>query len=149
MNEQKKRVQYPANFVAPERMEVLPPVRSVPRAEIDPYAASLPVVQQVVKYEANPITRAQATTMKTHQITIALAVLTVAAMMILNGQFYFLAWIVLASLEWVATFITLAIIDYRETPAAQNRHQMDACIRMMDREQRNRLRAMYGKDYQS
>jgi hypothetical protein len=128
-------------------MEVLPPVRNVPQV-VDPYVNAMPqTVQQVAKYEANPITRAQAMTMKTHQITIALAVLTVAAIVILKGQFYFLTWLVLASLEWVLTFITLAIIDYRETPAAQNRQQMDAYIKMMYREQSHRLRAMYPDQY--
>ena len=131
---------------ATPKAEILPPVRSVPNV-IDPYASAMPVVQQVAKFEANPITRAQAMTMKSHQITIALAILTAAGMVILRHEFYFLVWLVLASLEWIGTFITLAILDYRETPAAQNRTQMDAYIRMMDREQRNRLRAMYGKDY--
>ena len=135
-----------SNFVPAERMEILPPVRSVPQV-VDPYAPSMPVVQQVAKFEANPITRAQAMTMKTHQITIALAILSAAAMVMLKNEFYFFWWLLLASIEWVATFVFLAVIDYRETPAAQNRTQMTAYIKMMDREQRNRLKAMYGRDY--
>lgn len=133
--------------VQPLRGEVLPPVRSVPNV-VDPYAQSMPVtVQQVAKYDADPITRAQAMTMKSHQITVALAILTAAGMVILRHEFYFLVWLLLASIEWIGTFITLAILDYRETPSAANRHQMDAYIKMMDREQRNRLKAMYGEDY--
>jgi len=148
MNELQKPNRYnqQENFVPPERMEVLPPVRSVPQV-VDPYANAMPVVQQVSKHEATPITRAQALTLKSHQITIALAILTAAGMVILRHEFYFLVWLVLASVEWVGTFITLSILDYRETPAAQNRQQMAAYIRMMEREQRNRLKAMYGKDY--
>ena len=133
--------------MVPMEGEIMPPVRSVPNV-VDPYAAAMPVtVQQVVKYEATPITRAQAMVTKVHQVTLALAILTAAAMVMLKGEFIFLTWLILASVEWVGVFVFLSILDYREQPAAQNRTQMDAYIKMMDREQRNRLRAMYGKDY--
>lgn len=131
----------------PMQGEVLPPVRSVPNV-VAPYAAAMPItVQQVVKYEATPITRAQAMVTKVHQVTLALAILTAAAMVMLKGEFIFLTWLILASVEWVGVFVFLSILDYREQPAAQNRTQMDAYIKMMDREQRNRLRAMYGENY--
>ena len=69
------------NMVQPEpKAEILPPVRNVPQV-VDPYAAAMPqTVQNIVRYDANPITRAKAMTMKVHQVTIFLAVLTGALM---------------------------------------------------------------------
>jgi hypothetical protein len=136
---------YPTkNYVALEG-EVLPPVRHVPQV-IDPYAPSMPAVQQVVSYEATPLTRAQAMTMKVHQVTIALAILTACALYKFS-EFYLFTWLLLASLEWVGVFIILAIIDYRETPAAQSRMQWHDYAYMMHREQAHRLRAMYPEQY--
>ena len=143
------------NMVNPEpKVEILPPVRSVP-AVVDPYAAAMPqTVQNIVRYDANPITRAKAMTLKVHQVTLFLAILTGALMLVLQwypadwtGLAVFFLWLSLASVEWIAVFCLLSILDYRETPAAQNRQQMGAYIRMMEREQRNRLRAMYGEDF--
>lgn len=136
--------------VQPLRGEVLPAVRSVPNV-VDPYAQSMPVtVQQVVKFEATPITRAQAMTMKAREITIFLGVLTACVMYIFQlypqtWQMFalFVLWSAFVSLEWCVLFALLAILDYRETPAAQNRQQMSAYIDMMKREQYHRLRAMY------
>ena len=149
-------VQRRNNFVQPDRRlqavqgEVLPPVRSVP-AVVDPYAGSMPTpVQNVVTYESNPITRAQAMVMKVHEVTGFLAILTGALMYMLQPYpaswhvaSIFCLWLALASVEWVAVFCFLAILDYRETPAAQNRMQMSAYIGMMEREQLHRSRAMY------
>ena len=56
-------------------------------------------------------------------------------------------WLALASIEWIAVFCLLAILDYRETPAAQNRMQMKAYINMMQTEQYHRLRAMYPEQF--
>lgn len=135
--------------------EVLPPVRSVP-AVTDPYAAAMPVtVQQVVKYEATPITRAQAMTMKAREVTIFLGVLTACAMYLFQlypptWQMFalFVLWSAFVSLEWCVLFALLAILDYRETPAAQNRQQMSAYIDMMKKEQYHRLRAMYPTQFE-
>ena len=133
--------------MVPMEGEIMPPVRSVPNV-VDPYAQSMPItVQQVVKYEATPITRAQAMVTKVHQVTLALAILTAAAMVMLKGEFIFLTWLILASVEWVGVFVFLSILDYREQPAAQNRTQMDAYIDMMKKEQNHRLRAMYPEQY--
>ena len=143
------------NMVQPEpKAEILPPVRNVPQV-VDPYAAAMPqTVQNIVRYDANPITRAKAMTMKVHQVTIFLAVLTGALMYAL--QWYpltwgylaiFTMWLALASIEWIAVFCLLAILDYRETPAAQNRMQMKAYINMMQTEQYHRLRAMYPEQF--
>lgn len=140
-----------ANLVQPEpKAEILPPVRSVP-AVVDPYANAMPqTVQNIVRYEVTPITRAQAMTLKVHQVTLFLAILTGALMLVLqwypadwNGLAVFFLWLALASLEWIAVFCLLAILDYKETPAAQNRMQMKAYIDMMRTEQYHRLRAMY------
>ena len=128
----------------PARAEVLPPVQAVPVVS-DPYAAYAPQVQQVIHVDITPVNRAQAMVMKVSAVTLALAVFTLAALVIL-GEFYFFLWLLLASLEWVGTFVILAVIDYRETPAAQARMQLQRYLDMMEREQIARLRAMYGKD---
>lgn len=135
------------NFVAPLRGEVLPPQRQAPIV-VDPYAASMPVtVQQVSNYEANPITRAKAMTMKVHQVTLFLALLTAALMYMYSDEFLFLLWLALASFEWIGVFVFLAIVDYRETPAAQNRMQMNAYIEMMKLQQSHVLRHIYPDQY--
>lgn len=140
-----------ANLVQPEtKAEILPPVRSIPQV-VDPYAGAMPqTVQNIVRYDATPITRAQALALKVHQVTLFLAILTGALMLVLQwypqdwtGLAVFFLWIALASMEWIAVFCLLAILDYRETPAAQNRMQMRAYINMMQTEQYHRLRAMY------
>lgn len=125
--------------------QVLPPARNVPMP-VDPYAAAIAPVNQVVKYESSPEQRARAMVMKVHQVTVALAVLTAAALYGF-GQFYLFWWLIAASAEWVAVFVVLAVIDYRETPSAQHRHQTDRVLDMMEREQRARLRATYGDNY--
>lgn len=144
-----------ANLVKPEvKAEILPPVRSIPQVH-DPYAGAMPqTVQNIVRYDANPITRAKAMTMKVHQVTLFLAILTGALMLVLQwypadwtGLAVFFLWLALASLEWIAVFCLLAILDYRETPAAQNRMQMKAYIGMMQTEQYHRLRAMYPEQF--
>ena len=138
-----------SNFVAPLRGEVLPPVRSVPNV-VDPYAAAMPVtVQQVVKYEADPITRSRAMIMKVHQVTIFLAILTGSLMYLYSDEFLFLLWIALASLEWIGVFVFLSVYDYREQPAAQNRMQMEGYLDMMRNEQGHRLRHLYPDQYDS
>lgn len=140
------------NFTAPLQGEVLPPalrpVQQVPTV-VDPYAANLPqTVQQVVRYDVTPESRARSMVMKVHQVTIFLAILTGAAMAMLT-EFSFLGWLALASGEWVAVFIFLAILDYRETPQALARHTATKYIGLMEREQAARLRAMYGDKHDS
>lgn len=126
------------------RSEVLPPVQAVPSVS-DPYAPYAPQVQQVIHVDVTPISRAQAMVMKVSAVSVALATLTLAALIMLDS-FYFFLWLLLASLEWVGTFIVLAVIDYRETPAAQARLHLQRYLDMMEREQIARLRAMYGKE---
>lgn len=134
------------NFVAPLRGEVLPPVRNIPQV-VDPYASSLPqTIHQETQYISNPITRAQAMVTKVHQVTLFLAILTGAAMLLFD-MWFFLGWAILASIEWVGVFVFLSILDYREQPSAQHRHEMDAYLGMMEREQSHRLRHMYPDQY--
>lgn len=140
------------NFVAPLQGDVLPPalrpVQQVPTV-VDPYAANLPqTVQQVVRYDVTPESRARSMVAKVHTVTIALSVLTGAAMLMLS-EWSFLAWLALASGEWVAVFIFLAILDYRETPQALARHTATKYIGLMEKEQAARLRAMYGDNHDS
>ncbi len=144
------------NLVKPEpKAEILPPVRNVP-AVVDPYAGAMPqTVQNIVRYDVTPITRAQAMTLKVHQVTLFLAILTGALMLVLQwyptdwtGLAVFFLWLALASVEWIAVFCLLAILDYKETPAAQNRMQMKAYIKIMQLEQYHRLRAMYPTQFE-
>ena len=132
-----------ANFVPAERMEILPSRHEV----IDPYAhaPALESVQHVTRWEYNPQSRAWAMLTKTSAVTAALAVLTMAAMFMLS-QWTFLAWLLLASIEWVICFLALAILDWRETPSAHTWHLTSGYLRLMEREQRARLRRMYGDD---
>jgi hypothetical protein len=111
----------------------------------DPYAPYTPQVQQIIHVDITPVSRAQAMVMKVNMVTVALAVFTLTAMVMVDS-FYFFLWLLLASLEWVGTFIVLAVIDYRETPAAQARLHLHRYLDMMEREQIARLRAMYGKE---
>lgn len=135
----------PANFVEPWQ-DAQPIARRPPTAVADPYAQYLPqTVQQVVKYEITPESRGRALAIKTHQVTIFLAILTLAGMVMLS-QWSFWLWLVLASVEWIGTFIFLAILDYREQPQSLARMTADRYLRMMEQEQAARLRAQYGDD---
>ena len=135
------------NYTAPLQGEILPPtkVQQIPTVS-DPYAEHLPQqVQQVVRYDVTPESRARSMVMKVHQVTILLAILTGAGMYMLT-ELTFGLWLLLASSEWVAVFIVLAVLDYREQPAALSRMTADRYLGMMEREQAARLRAMYGDD---
>ena len=144
-------------FVAPLQGEVLPPVKHIPNVPIvvDPYAQHAPqAVQQVVKSESDPITRARAMVMKTHLVTAFMALLTLAVMLVTSwypqnagAMLIFMIWIGVASLEWLAAFVMLAVLDYKETPAAQAWYQMKSYVRFMGNEQEHRLRAMYPEQY--
>lgn len=139
------KINRPANFVEPWQ-EAQPIERRQPTAVADPYAQYLPqTVQQVVRYEITPETRSRAMVMKVHQVTIFLAILTLAGMVMLS-QWSFWLWLVLASIEWIGVFAFLAIMDYREQPQSLARMSTDRYLRMMEREQAARLRAQYGDD---
>lgn len=99
----------------------------------------------MIHVDVTPVSRAWAMVMKVSAVTVALATLTLAAMVMLDSFFFFL-WLLLASIEWVGAFIVLAVIDYRETPAAQARLHLQRYLDMMEREQVARLRAMYGRE---
>lgn len=139
-----QRSQHPANFVAPDRMDILPPSR---HEVIDPYA-SAPALQQaqmVSHHRYTPKERASAMLVKTTAVTGALSVLTCAAMIMLDSWGFF-AWLLLASFEWCAVFCWLALLDFRETPAAHLRQKTQGYLSLMEREQRARLKALYGYD---
>jgi hypothetical protein len=139
------QIQRPHNFVEPWRDDA-PIERRQPTAVADPYAQYLPqTVQQVVRYEVTPESRGRALAIKTHQVTIFLAILTLAGMVMLS-QWSFWLWLVIASAEWIGTFVFLAILDYREQPQSLARMTADRYLRMMEREQGARLRAQYGDD---
>lgn len=136
-----RRIQRPANFVQPDRVTVLPSHHEVH----DPYAMTpaLESAQMVSHHHYHPIDRAKSMLVKTSAVTVFLALLTMAAMFMFNGWAFFL-WLFLASLEWVGVFALLAILDWRETPAAHVWHKTDIYADLMQREQRARLKALYG-----
>jgi len=47
----------------------------------------------------------------------------------------------------MTTLVMLAILDYKETPAAQAWYQMKSYVRFMGKEQDHRLRALYPDQY--
>ena len=76
--EQQKTGLIRRNYTAPLQGEILPPakVQQIPTVA-DPYAEHLPQqVQQVVRYEVTPESRARSMVLKVHQVTIFLALLT-------------------------------------------------------------------------
>lgn len=133
--------QLPANYVQPDRVTVLPSHHEVH----DPYAMTpaLESAQMVSHHHYHPKDRAVAMVMKTSAVTVFLALLTLAALIMLHGWGFFL-WLFLASLEWCAVFAFLAILDWRETPAAHVWHKTDIYADLMQREQRARLKSLYG-----
>jgi hypothetical protein len=80
---------------------------------------------------------------KTSAVTVFLSILTAAALFVLD-HWSFLGWILLASLEWVFCFVLLAVLDWRETPAALAWKLSNDYKAMMEREQRARLKRLYG-----
>lgn len=139
------------NMVKPEaKAEILPPVRSIPQV-VDPYASNMPeTIQIVAHHKSDDAGRTQALVRKAREITMVVGLLTGAVMYAFTlypqawgGFAVFVLWCVFALTEWLAAFIILAVLDYKETPAAQNRYQMKNMMRMAWREQTHRLRAMY------
>jgi hypothetical protein len=127
-------------FVAPERQDTLPSRHEI----VDPYAPTYPQpLQYIVRHEYSPLTRSYSMLIKTSAITVFLSILTGAAMLMLDN-WSFLAWLVLASLEWVVCFILLAILDWRETPSALAWKMSNDYMSLMEREQRARLKRLYG-----
>lgn len=135
------RVPQGKNFVAPESAYPLVPSR---HEIIDPYAPNAPQpVQLLTKHEYTPVSRANAMLIKTTAITIFLAILTLAGMLMLDS-WSFLAWLFIASLEWVFCFWWLARYDWQETPSALAWKMSGDYKELMEREQRARLKSVYG-----
>jgi hypothetical protein len=127
-------------FVAPEPKDILPSRHEV----VDPYAPTYPQpIQYLVRHEYSPITRAQAMLIKTSAVTMFLSVFTGAGMLMLD-KWSFLGWLVIASFEWVFCFVLLAVLDWRETPSALAWKMSDDYMSLMEREQRARLKRLYG-----
>jgi hypothetical protein len=127
-------------FVTPDRQDILPSRHEI----VDPYAPTYPQpVQYLVHHEYSPISRAQAMIIKASAVTLFLSILTAAAMIMLDSWSFF-AWLLLASFEWVLCFILLAVLDWRETPSALAWKMSDDFKDLMQREQRARLKRLYG-----
>lgn len=126
-------------FVAPGPQNILPSRHEI----IDPYAQTYPQpLHYVIKHEYSPLTRSYSMLIKTSAVTVFLSILTGAAMLMLD-KWSFLAWLVLASLEWVFCFVLLAILDWRETPSALAWKMSSDYMSLMEREQRARLKRLY------
>ena len=142
-------------FVAPLQGEVLPPVRKVVSIPVvvDPYADHVSKPQMLAENTVDPIIRYKAMVSKVDRITIALAVLTGALLLALQwyqsswGLWALFAWVVFASLEWLGAYAFTAILDYKETPSAQNWYKMKSLVEFMSKEQDHRLREMYPDQY--
>lgn len=135
-------VRRPSNFVAPVPAQAYPmPAR---HEIVDPYAAHAPQpVQYLVTHNYTSEGRARSVLLRTSAVTVALAILTAAAMAMLDGWFFF-GWLLLASVEWVICFFVVSILDWKETPAALTWKQSDDYMGLMRTEQEARLRALYG-----
>jgi hypothetical protein len=140
-------------FVPPAKQEIVRKVTSIP-VVVDPYVESAMPAEMVTQYHADPITRYKAMVGKANSVSVFLGLLTGAFMLVfqwyphdLDGLYVMLLWLGLASLEWVLLFVMLAVIDYKETPSAQNWYKMKALVRFMGKEQDHRLREMYPDQY--
>lgn len=131
-----------SNFVAPAPAQAYPmPVR---HEIVDPYAAHAPQpVQYLVTHNYTSEGRARSVLLRTSAVTVALAILTAAAMAMLENWFFF-GWLLLASLEWVFCFLVVSVLDWRETPSALTWKQSDDYMKLMRTEQAARLKAIYG-----
>lgn len=94
---------------------------------------------------ADPVSRGKGLFIKATAITVALGMFTVAALAMLD-MLSFMIWLLLASLEWVACFIILAVLDWREHPSAIRWQWTQGLLSMMQEEQRRRLDAQYGEE---
>lgn len=101
-------------------------------------------INQVVHYNMTPEGRARVLLAKSLTLGGYLSIGTFAAMFVF-GQFALFAWLALASLEFFAAFIYIARQDYHETPASQQHKMIDGYLRMLEREQKTRLKAQYGE----
>lgn len=134
-------------MVVPERRQEYQHVNPIEKVDVNASGN----IQQSADYTADPISRGWAMLIKTSAVTVFLAALTLMAMFIFGswgalGAVMFLWWLLVASLEWIVVFVILAILDYRETPAAQNRYAMRRVINMMAVEQAMRLIGIYGEE---
>jgi len=124
----------PATAVVPTRHEVSDPYAHAPALRADAHAST---------HTYTPGQRAYALLVKATAITLFLAVMTLAAMFILMDDFEFFIWLFLASFEWCAMFALLAYWDFWETPAAHLRQKTTGYLKLMETEQRARLKAIY------
>lgn len=130
-------------FVAPDPRPA--PVQAYPIPDAPGELVTGLMAEARTVHVADPITRGKSMLLKTSGVTVALAILTAAAMLMLDG-WTFLLWIFLASLEWVICFLVLAHLDWREHPSAVRWEWTQGILGMMEREQEARLRAQYGED---
>ena len=145
-----QRPQQPKTWV-PETRE-RPTVTAYPMPEeqtvtINPAAN----IQQVAEYTVTPGGRADALIKRLIAWSIPLSILTGMAMYVftlypttLATLAIFALWMAVALTETLVVFVVLSILDYRETPAAQNRNAMNKTIKLMAIEQGTRLIATHG-----
>lgn len=143
-----------------------PPPTWVPEDRPRPAATAYPVgaeqvieinpasnIQQTVEYVVTPGSRADALIKRLIAWSIPLALLTGFVMYVftlypptLATLAIFTLWMAVALTETLIVFLVLSILDYRETPAAQNRNAMNKTMRLMAIEQGVRLIGLYGEE---
>lgn len=133
-----------STYVAPARSVQAYPVQSPASGALGELVSGMMSEARTIHY-ADPITRGVSLLIKATAITVALGMFTLAALAMLDSLTFFL-WLLLASIEWVACFLSLAILDWREHPSAIRWRWTQGLLGMMEREQEARLRAQYGED---
>jgi hypothetical protein len=129
--------------LTPERQSL--PVQSPASGALGELVTGLMAEARSV-HVADPVSRGKAMFIKTLGISLFLWGLTIAAMALTDSLSFFL-WLLWASIEGGICFIILAILDWREHPSAIRWQWTQGLLGMMETEQRARLNAQYGKDW--
>lgn len=139
------------NLVLPERQQPVTAYR-LPEQQAITINPAQNIDQQVV-YTVTPEGRGNLFIKRLATILVFLAAITAMAMALFSlyphdwaGMAIAGLWLLAVATEGLVAFVVLAVLDYRETPAAQNRMAMNKTIRMMAIEQANRLIGMYGSE---
>ena len=131
-----------SNYVAPGPAPLAIPTR---HEVIDPYAQAMPQpVQYVVQHTYTPTSRAHSVLIRTSAVTVALAILTIAAAMFMLDTWGILCVDHAGEPEWCVCFVIVAVLDWRETPSALTWKQTNDYMYLMKTEQTARLKAIYG-----
>lgn len=144
--------QKPNNLVLPESKSTAATAYRMPEQQAITINPAQNIDQQVV-YTVTPEGRGNLFIKRLGVLLAFLAVITAMAMALFSlyphdwaGMAIAGLWLLAVATEGIIAFCVLAILDYRETPAAQNRTAMNKTIRLMAIEQGMRLVGMYGSE---